>query len=102
MIFAPVIPTLAVLLLAALWGFSVFAGWGLEAFCSQGESAEDCARRLDTVATFSSVFAVIGAGCSLAAWLFASPRSYMSLMAGAIAAWLAAEGVLFVGGMLVG
>jgi hypothetical protein len=94
---SPVIPTVASLLLAALWGLSVFAGWGLEAFCSDGETARACADRLGTVSTLSGLFAVVAAAATVVAWLSRQSR----LLALAIAAWIAAEGVLFVGGVFI-
>ncbi|GAA5073111.1 hypothetical protein HNP84_009266 [Thermocatellispora tengchongensis] len=98
---SPAIPTVAVLLLAALWGLSAYAGWGLEAFCADDESSRSCAERLETVASFSGLFAVVGAGCAAVAWLIPAPRGFMPLMGTAIAAWVVAEAVLFAGGMLV-
>ncbi|MFE3451149.1 hypothetical protein ACFXJ8_19730 [Nonomuraea sp. NPDC059194] len=95
---SPVIPTVASLLLAALWGLSVFAGWGMEAFCTDDETSVACAERLDGVSTFSGLFAVIAAFLTVGAWLF--PARFAVLIAGAVLAWLVAEGVLFVGGML--
>jgi hypothetical protein len=99
---SPVIPTIAVLLLAALWGASVYAGWGLAAFCSDGEPGRACADRLETVSTFSGLFAALAACCSVAAWVLRVPRAFTPLMIAAISMWVAAEGVLFVGGMLAG
>jgi hypothetical protein len=96
---SPVIPTVAVLLLAALWGASVFAGWGLAAFCAGGETARVCAERLEPVYSLSGVFAVVAGCCAVLAWL-RSAQWFPRLMTVAIAAWVAAEGVLFFGGML--
>jgi hypothetical protein len=93
---SPVIPMVASLLLAALWGLSVFAGWGLEAFCSDGESRKACAQRLDVVSTVSGLFAVVAASATAGAWLTRRP----GLLPLALVAWVAAEGVLFVGGMV--
>lgn len=101
---SPVIPTVASFLLAALWGLSVFAGWGLEAFCGGSESSSACARRLSTSYTVSGVFAVVAACCTMAAWLVPSARYderlFGRIMGAGIVAWIIAEGVLFVGGML--
>lgn len=94
----PLLPTVASLLLAALWGFSVFAGWGLEAFCATGEVAPACAERLGTVSAVSGLFAVTAAICTAGAWIL--PARFGPLMSAAIASWVAAEAVLFVGGML--
>ncbi|NRQ35131.1 hypothetical protein HII36_25375 [Nonomuraea sp. NN258] len=101
---SPIIPTIASFLLAALWGLSVFAGWGLEAFCAGGESAPTCSQRLDSVSTVSGLFAAPAACCTAAAWLLPrsrhDPRTFGRLMAAGVAAWIVAEGVLFLGGML--
>jgi hypothetical protein len=101
---SPVIPTVANLLLAALWGLSVFAGWGLEAFCSAGEESEACRERLGAVPFASAVFAVTAALCMAGAWLGPvarrDPGRYAVLTATALICWVAAEGVLFVGGVL--
>ncbi|MDP9848487.1 hypothetical protein [Streptosporangium lutulentum] len=98
---SPAIPVVANLLLAALWGFSVFAGWGPEAFCSEG----GCVERLDGVSRLSALFAVIAACCTAGAWL--APRArrdedrLTALMIAALAVWVIAEGILFVGGLIV-
>jgi hypothetical protein len=76
---------------------SVFAGWGLEAFCGDQETSRECAARLDTVFTLSGVFAVIAGGCTLIAWLTRRPV----LLSVAVVAWVVAIGVLFVGGVMV-
>ncbi|QYC45363.1 hypothetical protein Nocox_39065 [Nonomuraea coxensis DSM 45129] len=99
---SPVIPTIASFLLAALWGLSVFAGWGLEAFCAGGDG--DCSRRLGMFATVSGLFAMLAACCTAAAWLLpvsrADLRVFGRVMGAAVLAWVVAEGVLFVGGLL--
>ncbi|WP_143082588.1 hypothetical protein [Nonomuraea wenchangensis] len=99
---SPIIPTIASFLLAALWGLSVFAGWGLEAFCAGAD--EDCPRRLGTVSTVSGLFATLAACCTAAAWLLPVSRGdlrvFGRLMGAAVLAWVLAEGVLFVGGLL--
>ncbi|MFF5208034.1 hypothetical protein [Streptosporangium sp. NPDC000396] len=92
---------MASLLLAALWGLSVFAGWGLDAFCSDGA----CADRLGGFVRVSGLFAVVAACCTAGAWLAPAARRdegrFMALMSVAVAAWVIAEGVVFVGGMIV-
>lgn len=102
--FSPIIPAIASLLLASLWGLSVFAGWGLEAFCAGGESAASCARRLGSVSAVSGLFAVLAACCTAGAWLVPQarqdPRVFTWFMGAGVAAWIAAGGVLFVGGLL--
>ncbi|MCK2213573.1 hypothetical protein MF672_007165 [Actinomadura sp. ATCC 31491] len=100
--FSPIIPTIASFLLAALWGLSVFAGWGLEAFCADGESV--CAQRLSTASTVSGLVAALAACCTAAAWLLPPARHdvrlFGRLMGAGVAAWVVAEGVLFLGGLL--
>ncbi|WP_204029619.1 hypothetical protein [Sinosporangium siamense] len=102
---SPAIPTVASLLLAALWALSVFAGWGFAAFCESGDLVAECERRLGFAVTLSGVFAVVAAVCTAGAWLaFAIHRNLSRFNIGmgvAIAAWVVAEGVLFIGGMLV-
>ncbi|WP_436760860.1 hypothetical protein [Streptosporangium sp. V21-05] len=96
---SPVIPVVAGLLLAALWGFSAFAGWGVEAFCSD----PGCVARLDGVVRLSSLFAVVAACCMAAA--LPAPRGarrrFTALMTAAVVAWVVAGGVLFAGGLIV-
>ncbi|WP_188194345.1 hypothetical protein [Nonomuraea sp. SYSU D8015] len=103
--FSPIIPTIASFLLAALWGLSVFAGWGLEAFCAGGEGASACSQRLATVSTMSALFAALAACCTAAAWLVPAarddPRTFGRVMGAGVVAWIVAEGVLFLGGLLV-
>ncbi|WP_433368440.1 hypothetical protein [Streptosporangium sp. CA-115845] len=98
---SPVIPTVANLLLAALWGLLVFAGWGAEAFCSD----PGCVARLDGVAGASALFAVIAAGCTAGAWLVPRIRGdenrFITLMIAAMIMWMIAESVFFVGGLIV-
>lgn len=102
--FSPIIPTIAGFLLAALWGLSVFAGWGLEAFCAGGEASADCSRRLGTVSAVSGLFAVLAACCTAAAWLVPrsrrDPAVFTRVMGAAVAVWVVAVAVLFVGGLL--
>jgi len=102
---SPIVPTVASFLLAALWAASVFAGWGLQAFCAGDESPSTCAQRLDTVSTVSALFAALAACCTAAAWLFpwsrADSRTFARLMGVGVLAWIVAEGVLFLGGLLV-
>ncbi|WP_440103492.1 hypothetical protein [Streptosporangium sp. H16] len=98
---SPVIPAVASLLLAALWGFSVFAGWGFEAFCSD----PGCVAGLAGVVRLSSLFAVVAACCTVAALLAPGRRDagsrFTALMTAAVIAWVVAEGVLFAGGLIV-
>ncbi|MFI6927575.1 hypothetical protein ACIBIZ_47115 [Nonomuraea spiralis] len=103
--FSPIIPTVASFLLAALWGLSVFAGWGLEAFCAGGEPPTTCSQRLGTVSAVSGLFAVLAACSTVAAWLFPAfrhdPRTFGRVMGAGVASWVVAGGVLFLGGLLV-
>ncbi|MGW0806486.1 hypothetical protein [Nonomuraea sp. NPDC002799] len=103
--FSPIIPTVASLLLAALWALSVFAGWGLQAFCAGGESLSACSQRLDVVSTVSGLFAALATSCTAAAWLLPrsrqDPRAFGRLMGAGVLSWIAAEAVLFFGGLLV-
>ncbi|GAA4204545.1 hypothetical protein GCM10022252_63760 [Streptosporangium oxazolinicum] len=98
---SPVIPVVANLLLAALWGLSVFAGWGVEAFCSD----PGCADRLDGVVRLSFLFAAVAACCAAAALSAPVRRGdknrFTVLMAAGAVAWVIAEGILFAGGLIV-
>lgn len=102
--FSPMIPTIASFLLAALWGLSVFAGWGLAAFCANGESGSACEQRLESVAVVSGLFAALAAVGTAAAWLVPASRRdqrvFARYMGAAVTAWIVAEGVPFVGGLL--
>ncbi|RJL33137.1 hypothetical protein [Bailinhaonella thermotolerans] len=101
---SPVVTTVANLLLAALWGLSVFAGWGLEAFCADGEIMERCRRRMAEVSLWSGAFAALAGVITMAAlalpYARRDPGGYNRLMFAAIVCWTLAEGVLFVGGEL--
>ncbi|GII88391.1 hypothetical protein Ssi03_63810 [Sphaerisporangium siamense] len=101
---SPVIPILANLLLGGLWTFSVFAGWGLEAFCGNGESPESCVDRLGMVSLLSGLFALAGAVATVAALvppLFRKyPQKSLMLVGIATASWLIALAVLYVGGLI--
>jgi hypothetical protein len=92
----PSIATVMSLLLAALWGLSVFDGWGQEAFCSGDSLSWECADRLALVTLVSGAVALLAASMTVAAWL----GRRQSLFGVAMAAWLAAVGVLFVGGVV--
>ncbi|MFI6903746.1 hypothetical protein ACIBKY_20945 [Nonomuraea sp. NPDC050394] len=102
---SPIVPTIASFLLAALWGLSVFAGWGTAAFCANGDATQ-CGQRLDAVAGLSGLFAMLAAICTAAAWILPAARkdqrTFNLYMGSAVAAWVVAEGVLFLGGLLVG
>ncbi|MFD2348417.1 hypothetical protein ACFSTC_02020 [Nonomuraea ferruginea] len=68
--FSPILPTIASFLLATLWGLSVFAGWGLEAFC--GGSSPSCVQRLAVFSSVSGLFAAVAACLTVAAWALPS------------------------------
>lgn len=101
---SPVIPAVANLLLGGLWTLSVFAGWGLQAFCGNGESLDGCLARLGVVTTLSGLFAIIAACCTVGGLLPPVMRRYpgksLLLVAIATASWLIALGVLYVGGLV--
>ncbi|WP_157099924.1 MULTISPECIES: hypothetical protein [Microbispora] len=92
----PVIPAVACLLLAALWGMSVFDGWGQEAFCPGAPSSWECADRLTMVIMVSGLVALAAVAVTATAWL----ARRESLFGTAVLLWLAAVGVLFVGGVV--
>lgn len=98
---SPVIPTIASFLLAALWALSVFAGWGLEAFCA-GDGR--CESRLAAVNLVSGAFAAVAACCTAGAWVLPAARQhervFARLMGASVVAWIVAVGVLFLGGLL--
>jgi hypothetical protein len=101
--FSPLLPTIASLLLGALWALSVFAGWGFEAFCAGGASP-GCVQRLSAFSSLSGLFAAAAACLTAAAWMLPGARQderlFTRFMAGSLGAWIAAEGVLFLGGLL--
>ena len=104
MVVSPVIPAMANLLLGALWTLSVFAGWGLAAFCGKGEPLESCMDRLTVVSTLSGLFALVAA-CGTVAGLLPPvirrfPEKSLVLVGIATASWLIALGVLYIGGLV--
>ncbi|GAA0946404.1 hypothetical protein [Nonomuraea longicatena] len=100
---SPVVPTVASVLLAALWALSVFAGWSAAAFCPAGPP--ECTQQLEGIAGFSAFFAVLATVCTAAAWLMPAPRrdqrTFSLYMGSAVATWIVAESVLFLGGHLI-
>jgi hypothetical protein len=100
------LPTVASLLLAALWALSVFGGWGPEAFCAGAEAPQACTRRLGAVSVVSALFAGAAATCTVMAWVLPRARrdgrAFGRLIGAALAAWVVAGAVLFVGGLLAG
>jgi hypothetical protein len=101
---SPVIPAMANLLLGGLWTLSVFAGWGLVAFCGREEAPESCMDRLILVSTMSGLFAFIAATCTVIGLLPPLMRRYpdksLVLVGIATASWLLALGVLYIGGIV--
>ncbi|MEZ0075215.1 hypothetical protein [Planotetraspora sp. GP83] len=92
----PAIPTVASLLLAALWGLSVFDGWGMDAFCSNADSYVACADRIATATLLSAAIALVAATSTAAAWI----TRRAALLGVGVGAWVLAVGVLFVGGVV--
>ncbi|MFC4536679.1 hypothetical protein [Sphaerisporangium dianthi] len=101
---SPVIPALANLLLGGLWTLSVFAGWGLAAFCGNDEMLDVCMDRLTIVSSLSGLFAIVGAMGTATGLLPPLMRRYpeksLILVGIATASWLIALGVLYVGGLV--
>jgi hypothetical protein len=92
----PAIPTAASVLLALLWGLSVFEGWGVDAFCPAAASPAACVDRLSTVAVFSGVIALFAASSTMVAWWTRKEE----LLGIGVLAWVAAVAVLFLGGVI--
>ncbi|MBP2705599.1 hypothetical protein JOL79_17440 [Microbispora sp. RL4-1S] len=93
----PALPMVACLLLAGLWGMSTFDGWVQNAFCSGASSSLECGDRLALVSTVSAGVALFAGMTTAAGWI--GRRD--DLLGVAVAAWLVAVGVLFVGGIAV-
>jgi hypothetical protein len=103
---SPAIPTIANGVLAALWGFSAFGGWGNAAFCHDGGPLDlQCADGFDTAIGISIVPALLAALIALGAWALPAVRRDSDLLdillTGAAFLWVIAEGILFIGGYLV-
>ncbi len=92
----PAIPAAASLLLATLWGFAVFGDWSRQAFCTTSLGASpDCADRIASVIALSVMVGAVAACVTGVAWL----ARRESLYGVAVAAWVVALAVLFVGGL---
>lgn len=92
----PAIPAAASLLLAALWGFAVFGDWSTQAFCTTSLGPPPgCADRIASVVALSVMVGVVAVCATGVAW-FARRESLYGV---AVAAWVVALGVLFVGGL---
>ncbi|MEU5885026.1 hypothetical protein [Spirillospora sp. NPDC047279] len=102
---SPAIPTIANFVLATLWGFSALGGWGDAAFCGEaGEHDPSCGAAFDVAVRFSVPPAVLAAAIVLMAWSVPSIRRNSdrldTLLVIAACIWVAAEGVLFIGGLI--
>jgi hypothetical protein len=102
---SPVIPVTANCALAALWAFSGFGGWATAAFCGDQWTPDPrCAAGVEHAMVASSVPAALAVVTALAAWALPRVRrddarlDRMLTLAAFI--WVAAEAVLFVGGVL--
>ncbi|WP_131740318.1 hypothetical protein [Actinomadura roseirufa] len=102
---SPVVPTIANCVLAVLWAFSTFGGWGDAAFCEAGEARDPgCAADLDHAILFSAPVAALATVAAVIAWALPSIRHNAgrldTLLTVAAFGWVFAEGVLFIGGYL--
>ncbi|MCW2902467.1 MAG: hypothetical protein JWO67_4732 [Streptosporangiaceae bacterium] len=92
--------------LAALWGFSTVGGWGEAAFCGKKGAIPEgpCAAGLEDAVAVSTAPAALAVVIALSAWALPRIRRHDSRLEGVLTVsafiWLAAEGVLFIGGML--
>ncbi|WP_018657359.1 hypothetical protein [Actinomadura flavalba] len=92
---SPALPAVGYVLLALLWGLSTLGGWADDAFCA--ESGPSCSGDLRLVIAASTPFAALGVVLGVVAlrrWAF------LPFVVAALA-WVAAGGVVFVGGFLV-
>jgi hypothetical protein len=102
---SPAIPTIANVVLAALWGFSAIGGWGDAAFCGEEERHDPgCGAGFDDAVRYSAPVAVLAAAVAVTAWSMPGvrrrPDRLDALLSVAALLWVLAEGVLFVGGYL--
>ncbi len=103
---SPAIPTIANGVLAALWAFSAFGGWGRTAFCRNGGPIDQgCSNGYDTTIVISLVPAVLAAVLAAASWALPSvrrdPTLLDTLLTIAALTWVVAQAVLFIGGYVV-
>jgi hypothetical protein len=101
---SPILPTIANCLLAALWGLSAYGGWGDTAFCAVDDGPSDaaCSRGFTDAVHWSLIAAIPAVLLAVAAWTFVrqnDDRLDLLLTISALL-WVAAEGVLFVGGYI--
>ncbi|MBA9003347.1 hypothetical protein [Thermomonospora cellulosilytica] len=102
---SPAIPTVANLALAALWACTALAGWGEQAFCGDiGHREPGCADGFGVAVLASLVLAVPAAAVAVAAWALPGTRRNAARLEAVLTLtalmWVAAEGILFVGGSL--
>ncbi|GAA4143191.1 hypothetical protein [Actinomadura keratinilytica] len=100
---SPAIPTIANFVLAALWVFSTAGGWAESAFCEEaGERDGTCAADVAMAEAASIPLAVAAAFVAVGAWAVPAVRRRYARLDGLLTVaaliWVAAEGVLFVGG----
>ncbi|MEU6038659.1 hypothetical protein ABZ801_24945 [Actinomadura sp. NPDC047616] len=100
---SPAIPTIANCVLAALWVFSTAGGWAVSAFCGNAEERDGtCAADVAMAEGASVPLAVVAAFIAVTAWAVPAVRRRYDRLDGfltvAALVWVAAEGVLFVGG----
>jgi hypothetical protein len=101
---SPVLPTIANCLLAALWGLSAYGGWGDTAFCAVdgGASNAACSQGFMDAVHWSLIAVVPAVLLAVGAWTFVRQNTdrldlLLTISAGL---WVAAEGILFVGGYI--
>jgi hypothetical protein len=101
---SPAIPTIANIALAALWAFSAFGDWGMDAFCVDEVKQPNCVDRVEFVVGVSVAPAALAAALALGAWAMPGVRRNSdrldSLLSVAALCWIAAEAILFIGGYL--
>jgi hypothetical protein len=103
---SPAIPTIANVVLGALWAFSAFGGWGRTAFCQDsGPLDQGCSSGFDTTIMISLVPALLATLLAAGAWLIPAvrrdPTLLDTLLTIAALSWVVAQAVLFLGGYLV-
>lgn len=107
---SPLVPATGIILLAALWLMSVFAGWATVAFCSDRGIGQGC--RADVAAAIRPSGLLAAAAALLAAAALIAPQATrsaaaarkvrMRLLAASAACWAIALAVLFALGEVVG
>lgn len=102
---SPAIPAVANLTLAALWMFTAVGGWGEQAFCGAGATADQsCAAGVHDAVLVSLAAVIPAVGIILAAAVFYTRRREPDRLAGLLTAaailWVLAEGIVFFGGYL--